>query len=112
MVQACASGEQDLTPPLTKQAGADGTLPLPFAWPRYLQNIGAVYFLCLKDTTNTTNPIVQSAQQFRVVAAQAPQITLTPGPGPDGSTPTAGATTFVIGGQAMLTGQNFLPGGQ
>jgi hypothetical protein len=110
--QHCASGEQDFTPPLTKQASADGALTQWFAWPRYLQSIGTVYFICLKDTTNTTNPNVQSAQQFMVGAAQAPQITLAPGPGPDGSTPTAGATTFVIGGQAMLMGQNFLPGGE
>jgi hypothetical protein len=112
MELGCASGEQDLAPKLTAPALADGTLTQTFVWPRYLQSIGTAYFICLKDTTNTTNPNVQSAQQFKVDAAQAPQITLTPGPGPGGSTPTAGTTTFVAGGQAMLTGQSFLPGSQ
>ncbi len=109
--QGCASGDFPLNPAVAVTAGADGSFTVTFPWPADAQNIGASYYLCASDTTTPGTP-VQSAQQFKVDASQAPNITLKPGPGPDGATPVPGETSFVIGGQVVLTATNYQPGGR
>jgi hypothetical protein len=78
-------------------------------WPASAANVGGEYYICALDTTDTTQPPVQSADLFRVVAAAAPTFTLQDA---SSSKPTAGPPyNLHFGTQVIVSGHNFAPGG-
>lgn len=102
-----------------QQAAADGTLRQTLIWPQDADAVGGSYYICARDVTNSSNPVVESSQVYQVDAASAPSIhaKVAPQPTPGPGTPAASPTTqpsgvFYVGQQVTVTGQNFMPGGQ
>ncbi|HLY31073.1 MAG TPA: hypothetical protein VKQ36_08585 [Ktedonobacterales bacterium] len=109
----CATGDTDFSSVVTAQAQSDGTLTVAFAWPSDAATVGASYYVCAKDTTTTSNPILQSDATFLVKSASAPAITVTATSNFEGTPlPTPAPTnTLYQGGYAQISGSNFFPGG-
>lgn len=95
-------------------AQQDGTLTATVTWPDSLNSIGSTYVICAQNASQSSEPVVQSDEPFRVDAADHAQLTLkavttsatgtaTATPQPDG--------TFYLGQQVAITGKNFLPAG-
>lgn len=103
----CASGFP-LFPNLTVTA-TGGSFTTTFAWPRSVNSVGALYYICAQDTTQSGSPVVQSDQVFHILSPAAPFFTIT-----DAKTQTAiPGPPFDIfaGGQVTLLGHNYVPSG-
>lgn len=102
----CTSGGP--TFPNATVTPTDGTFTTTVKWPATTANVGGQYYICALDKTDTTQPPVQSTDLFRVVAANAPTITLQD---PATSAPLAGPPFALnLGAQVIIAGHNFLPG--
>lgn len=85
----------------------DGTFTTTFAWPKAVNSVGTLYYICAQDTTQPDAPPVQSDQLFHILSADAPQFTISDAktqnaiPGPP--------FNVFVGGQIALTGHNYVP---
>lgn len=85
-----------------------GAFSTTVQWPAGAANVGGRYYICVTDTTDATQPPVQSSDIFRVVAASAPTFKLMD---PSTSAPLQGPPYLLyIGSQVTISGQNFAPG--
>ena len=85
-----------------------GTFTTTVQWPAGAANVDGQYSICVTDSTDATQPPMQSSDIFRVVAANQPTFKLV-----DASTsaPLQGPPYLVyIGSQVTISGQNFAPG--
>lgn len=88
---------------------ANGAFSATVQWPAGAANVNGKYAICALDTTDTTQPPVQSSDLFQVVAASAPSFILQ---NPSTSAPLQGPPYAVqVGSQVTISGQNFAPGG-
>lgn len=86
-----------------------GSFTATVKWPDAAANLGGQYFMCALDTTDTTQPPVQSTDLFRVAAAAAPAFTLQD---PASSAPIPGPPYALhLGAQVTIVGHNFAPSG-
>jgi hypothetical protein len=101
----CASGFplfQNVTATAT-----GGTFTTTFAWPKAVNSVGALYYICAQDTNQPDSPPVQSDQLFHVLSAAAPLFTISDAttqnaiPGPP--------FTIFAGSQINLLGHNYVP---
>ena len=111
----CAGGFQGITD-TPFGINADGTYSTTFSWPATAKDIGASYIVCIQDSSQTTNPSVQSGQTFIVAGASAPAVTLKhvsqPTPGSGTPTPVPQPNTrFYSDEQIVVSGTSFYTSG-
>lgn len=103
----CATGGPTFANGTVTSSGGSFTDTLK--WPVAAANVGGEYFICALDTTDTTQPPVQSTTMFRVVTDAAPAFTLQD---PTTSAPIPGPPYALrLGEQVTIAGHNFRPAG-
>lgn len=105
--QQCATNGTSF--PNSSVTTSGGAFTATIQWPAGAANVNGEYAICVIDTTDTTQPPVQSSNLFRVVAANAPTFTLR---NPSTSAPLQGPPYLLyVGSSVTISGQNFAPGG-
>lgn len=113
----CSGSAQQQQQISTVTAGSDGSFSATFDWPSSGTSSGSSYYVCATDTQSLqgtlTGPL-QSAEVYKVLAQDAPNIAIDVAP-PTG-TPVATVTpppsgSFYATSRVQLTGANFVPGG-
>lgn len=103
------------TPSLT--IGDDGTATATFTWP---PDPGTgTFYVCASAASGTAAQPLQSSAPFQVLTKDAPSISIEPAPTPTATAVPAGSPaantapqgSYFAGGQIIVTGHNFLPGG-
>lgn len=103
----CASGGPTFANGTVTSSG--GSFSDTVKWPAAAANVGGQYFICAFDTSDTTQPAVQSTTLFRVVTSAAPAFTLQD---PTTSAPLPGPPYALhLGAQVTIAGRHFSPSG-
>jgi hypothetical protein len=100
----CATGFHGLGSSVSSiTADNSGAFAATFIWPNATNDTSTPYLICARDTANPTTNVITCDQQFQVLVAADPHITLAP-------VSSAKGTGYSAGGPVHIGGVNFAPG--
>ncbi len=115
-LDACSQGFQDLQPAHSVTTQKDGSFSDTFVWPSSAGASGSSYYVCAQESpivVGSLNPSIQSSELFKVLASDAPSITINVASSSTNATPVPTPTDggYYAGSRIEITGTNFLPSG-
>jgi hypothetical protein len=91
---------------LSVTADSSGSFTATFVWPDAAGTPGTLYLICASDTANPTTDVITADQQFQVLGANAPHVTLAQAP-----SSTHPGKVYAAGGPVQVKGRGFFPQG-